>query len=83
MSVALLGVVAMQYYFIRETYKQKSILFDEAINTSLAKVAAEIEKSELINNSQIITRANQAKYEAEQKKQRKLAEQLRIQRQIE
>ncbi len=83
MSVALLGVVAMQYYFIRETYKQKSILFDEAINTSLAKVAAEIEKSELINNSQIITRANQAKYEAEQKKQRMLAEQLRIQRQIE
>lgn len=83
MSIALLGVVAMQYYFIRETYKQKSVLFDEAINTSLAKVAAEIEKSELINNSEIITRANQAKYEAEQKKQRMLAEQLRIQRQIE
>lgn len=83
MSIALLGVVAMQYYFIRETYKQKSNLFDEAINTSLAKVAAEIEKSELINNSEIINRANQAKHEAEQKKQRMLAEQLRIQRQIE
>lgn len=83
MSIALLGVVAMQYYFIRETYKQKSNLFDEAINTSLAKVASEIEKSELINNSEIITRANQAKHEAEQKKQRMLAEQLRIQKKIE
>lgn len=83
MSIALLGVVAMQYYFIRETYKQKSNLFDEAINTSLAKVASEIEKSELINNSEIITRANQAKHEAEQKKQLMLAEQLRIQKKIE
>src|SRR5690606_13080491 len=83
MSIALLGVVAMQYYFIRETYRQKSILFDEAVNTSLAKVAAEIEKSEVINNAELLTKANQAKYEAQQKKQRMLAEQLRIQRKIE
>lgn len=83
MSIALLGVVAMQYYFIRETYKQKSNLFDEAINTSLAKVASEIEKSEMTNNIEIIARANQQKHEAEHKKQRMLAKQLDIQRKIE
>lgn len=83
MSVALLGVVAMQYYFIRETYKQKSILFDEAVNTSLAKVAAEIERSELVTNQRLITRVNYEQQKAEQEKQKKLAEQLRIQRKIE
>lgn len=83
MSIALLGVVAMQYYFIRETYRQKSALFDEAVNTSLAKVAAEIEKNEVIDYAKLQGRANRLKYEAEQDKQRKLAEQLKIQRQIE
>ena len=83
MSIALLGVVAMQYYFIRETYRQKSALFDEAVNTSLAKVASEIEKSEVINYARIQGNTNRLKYEAEQDKQKKLAEQLKIQRQIE
>lgn len=83
MSIALLGVVAMQYYFIRETYRQKSALFDEAVNTSLAKVASEIEKSEVINYARIQGNTNRLKYEAEQGKQKKLAEQLKIQRQIE
>ena len=83
MSIALLGVVAMQYYFIRETYKQKSMLFDEAVNTSLAKVAAEIEKSEVISYAKIQSKANQAKYEAEQEKQKRLAEQIRVQRKVE
>lgn len=82
MSIALLGVVAMQYYFIRETYKQKSALFDEAVNTSLARVAAELEKSEVMDFVRIQGRANRLKQEAEQKKQKKLAEQLRIQSQI-
>lgn len=83
MSIALLGVVAMQYYFIKETYKQKSILFDEAVNTSLAKIAAEIEKTEVLDYAKIQSKANQVKYKAEQEKQKKLAEQLRIQRKIE
>lgn len=82
MSIALLGVVAMQYYFIRETYKQKSALFDEAVNTSLAKVAAEIEKVEVLDYAKIQSKANQLKYAAEQEKQKKLAEQLRIQKRI-
>lgn len=83
MSIALLGVMAMQYYFIRETYKQKSALFDEAVNTSLAKVASELEKSEVIEFARVQGRTNRLKYEAEQEKQKKLAEQLKIQRQIE
>lgn len=83
MSIALLGVVAMQYYFIRETYRQKSALFDEAVNTSLAKVASEIEKVEVIDFAKIQGKTNKLKYEAEQNKQKKLAEQLKIQQQIE
>lgn len=83
MSIALLGVMAMQYYFIRETYKQKSALFDEAVNTSLAKVASELEKTEVIEFARIQGKENRLKYEAEQKKQKKLAEQLKLQREIE
>jgi len=83
MSIALLGVVAMQYYFIRETYKQNSILFDEAVNASLAKVAGEIEKTEVLEYAKIQSKANQVKYEVEQEKQKRLAKQLDIQQQIE
>lgn len=82
MSIALLGVMAMQYYFIRETYKQKSILFDEAVNASLAKVASVIEKNEVLDLSKTQSRVNREKYQAEQLKQEMLAEQLRIQRRI-
>lgn len=83
MSIALLGVMAMQYYFIRETYRQKSALFDEAVNTSLAKVASELEKTEVIEFARTQGQANRLKYEAEQEKQKKLTEQLKVQRQIE
>lgn len=82
MSIALLGVMGMQYYFIRETYKQKSILFDEAVNASLTKVASIIEKNEVLDLSRAQSKVNQEKYEAEQLKQEMLAEQLRIQRRI-
>jgi len=82
MSIALLGVVAMQYYFIRETYIQKSALFDEAVNTSLAKVASEIENTEVIDLYNIQVKTNRLTREAEQEKQQKLAEQLKIQSQI-
>jgi two-component system phosphate regulon sensor histidine kinase PhoR len=82
MSIARLGVVAMQYYFIRETYRQKSILFDEAVNASLMKVASIIEKDEVLDLSKAQSKANREKYEAEQLKQEMLAEQLRIQRHI-
>lgn len=44
MSAALLGVMAMQYYFIRESYIQKSQLFDLSVNNSLSEVAKKLEK---------------------------------------
>src|SRR6476661_3990758 len=46
MSFALLGVVAMQYYFIRESYHLKSQLFDQAVNDALKNVAFKKEKNE-------------------------------------
>lgn len=82
MSIALLGVMGMQYYFISETYRQKSILFDEAVNASLTKVASIIEKNEVLDLSKAQRKANQEKYEAEQLKQEMLAEQLKIQHRI-
>ncbi len=82
MSIALLGVMAMQYYFIRETYLQESQLFDEKVNTSLSKVASEIEKSEVLDFAKVQSRVNRDKYIFEQKKQQKLAQQLSIQEEI-
>ncbi len=83
MSIALLGVVAMQYYFVRESYKQKSQLFDEAVNASLTAVASKIEKREIVDFAKSQERLNQEKYKADQEKQRRkekqLAEQLKLQ----
>lgn len=44
MSAALLGVMGMQYYFIRESYLQKSQLFDLSVNNSLSEVANQLAK---------------------------------------
>ncbi len=44
MSIALLGVLAMQYYFIRESYRLKSQLFDQSVNEALKIVAQKHEK---------------------------------------
>lgn len=82
MSIALLGVMGMQYYFIRETYHQESQLFDEKVNTSLSKVASEIEKSEVLDFAKVQSKVNRDKYIAEQKKQQQLSQQLKIQQEI-
>ncbi|MCA5004239.1 sensor histidine kinase [Sphingobacterium bovistauri] len=82
MSIALIGVMAMQYYFIRETFYQESQLFDEKVNTSLSKVASEIEKVEVLDFAKVQSRVNRDKYIAEQKKQERLAQQLDIQEEI-
>ena len=47
MSVALLGVMAMQLYFLKQSYTLKSQLFDQSVNESLNKVAAKVEKYEV------------------------------------
>ncbi|WP_256011127.1 sensor histidine kinase [Desertivirga xinjiangensis] len=46
MSLALFGVMAMQYYFIRESYNQKAQLFDLSINSSLSEVANKLLKQD-------------------------------------
>ncbi|MFD1771854.1 sensor histidine kinase [Sphingobacterium suaedae] len=86
MSIALLGVMAMQYYFVRESYRQKSQLFDEAVTAALTTVAAKIEKREIFDFAKEQERINKEKYKADQaiqqQKENVLAEQLRIQERI-
>ncbi len=48
MSFALLGVMAMQYYFIKESYHLKTQLFDQSVNDALVKVTGKYEKNEAI-----------------------------------
>lgn len=48
MSFALLGVMAMQFYFLRESYSLKSQLFDQAVNDALNNVTNKLEKKEAI-----------------------------------
>lgn len=83
MTLALLGVAAMQFYFIRESYRQKSQLFDESVNASLTAVAGKIERREVIDFAKVQQQTNIEKYKFEQEKQRHLAEQLKLQRELE
>lgn len=86
MSVALLGVTAMQYYFIRQSYLQKSKIFDETVKASLAIVANKIERQEVYEFTTKQARINQEKFAEDQKLQKEkeiiLAEQIALQDQI-
>ncbi|WP_412466864.1 sensor histidine kinase [Pedobacter sp. KLB.chiD] len=44
MTVALLGVFVMQLYYIRESYKLKSQLFDEQVNQTLTSVVNKLQR---------------------------------------
>jgi len=44
MTVALLGVFVMQLYYIRESYKLKSQLFDEQVNQTLTSVVNKVQR---------------------------------------
>jgi len=79
MTVALLGVMAMQYFFIRQSYILKAQLFDESVKAALNAVAAKAEKREVMQLAET-QRKNKEKLEREQ---RKLEEQLRIKTEIE
>ncbi len=83
MSIALLGVMAMQYYFVRESYKQKSQLFDEAVTASLLTVASKIEKREVYDFVKDQQKIDREKYRKEQAKQKNLAKQLALRKRIE
>jgi two-component system phosphate regulon sensor histidine kinase PhoR len=49
MSFALLGVLAVQWYFIRQSYQLKSQLFDQSVNESLNNVVQKLEKQDAFN----------------------------------
>ena len=44
MALALLGVMAMQFYFLRQSFQLKSQLFDQNVNEALGNVVAKLEK---------------------------------------
>ncbi|HAL81788.1 MAG TPA: sensor histidine kinase [Mucilaginibacter sp.] len=49
MSFALLGVMAMQLYFLRQSYQMQSELFDRDVNETLSNVVAKISKHDALN----------------------------------
>ena len=49
MSLALIGVLAMQFYFLRDSYRQKSQLFDESVNAAITAVAGKLERREVVD----------------------------------
>jgi two-component system, OmpR family, phosphate regulon sensor histidine kinase PhoR len=49
MALALLGVMGMQYYFLRQSYQLKSQLFDQNVNEALGNVVAKLEKLDANN----------------------------------
>jgi len=48
MAFALIGVMAMQYYFIRQSIHLKTQLFDESVRAALNTVALKAEKNEAL-----------------------------------
>jgi two-component system phosphate regulon sensor histidine kinase PhoR len=49
MSFALLGVVAMQLYFLSQSYNMQSKLFDRSVNEALNNVVAKLSKKDAYN----------------------------------
>src|ERR1700709_2251227 len=49
MSFALLGVVGMQLYFLRQSYQMQSALFDRDVNEALSNVVNKISKRDANN----------------------------------
>ncbi|MDF3077226.1 MAG: histidine kinase [Sphingobacteriaceae bacterium] len=49
MSLALLGVIGMQFYFLRESYRLKTQLFNQAVKEALNTLVAKIEKQDAFN----------------------------------
>jgi len=48
MAIALIGVMAMQYYFIRQSFYLKRQLFDESVMAAINTVALKVEKDEAL-----------------------------------
>lgn len=48
MSIALIGIIALQYFMLRDSYIQKELLFDQNVNAALVDVVKRVEKTEAI-----------------------------------
>ncbi len=49
MSVALIGIVSLQYAMIKDSYVQKQQLFDQNVNAALVDVVKKVEKLEALD----------------------------------
>ena len=49
MGFALLGVMSMQLYFLRQSYQTQSDLFDRSVNDALNNVVSKLAKQDAIN----------------------------------
>src|SRR5476651_2680234 len=49
MGFALLGVMAMQLYFLRQSYQMQSELFDRSVNEALSNVVTKVSKHDALN----------------------------------
>src|SRR5947208_3784609 len=49
MGFALLGVMSMQFYFLRQSYQTQSDLFDRSVNDALNNVVSKLAKQDAIN----------------------------------
>jgi two-component system, OmpR family, phosphate regulon sensor histidine kinase PhoR len=58
MSLALLGVIGMQLYFLRQSYQMKLELFDRSVSEALSNVAAKVSKHDAMNFLSTKTKSN-------------------------
>lgn len=49
MGIALLGVISMQFYYLKQSYQLKSQLFDQSVNEALTNVVNKLERQEAYN----------------------------------
>ena len=49
MGFALLGVMAMQLYFLLQSYQMQSELFDRSVNEALNNVVSKVSKQDAMN----------------------------------
>ncbi|RYU86189.1 HAMP domain-containing histidine kinase [Mucilaginibacter terrigena] len=49
MGFALLGVIVMQLYFLRQSYQMQSELFNRSVNEALSNVVAKVTKQDALN----------------------------------
>src|SRR5690606_38287864 len=79
MTVALLGVMALQYFFIQQSYVQQSQLFDQSVMAAISTVASKAERKEVLEYSKTVQQESQERYRRGQDLER----QLRLQGEIE